>query len=92
MNRQQQSNRLGARKPTDECAHITLAMRPYYERRREKARAYARDPENRARAEARRRERLATDSEYAERVREGRRRAYRAKIGADPGGTCEKKN
>ena len=78
-----QPNRLGARKPADQCAYITLAMRPYYERRREKARAYARDPVNRARAEARRRERLATDPEYALRVREGRRRADRAKIAGE---------
>ena len=34
-------NRLGWRKADDQVAHITLAMRPYYERRREKARQYA---------------------------------------------------
>ena len=62
--------RLGWRKADDQVAHITLAMRPYYERRREKARLYARDPLVRERAKARRAERYAHYPEYRQRALE----------------------
>ena len=69
-------HRLGWRKPDDQVAHITLAMRPYYDRRREKARQYARDPVVRERAKARRAERYANDPENRKRALESSRRAY----------------
>ena len=74
-------NRLGWRKAEDQVAHITLAMRPYYERRREKARQYARDPVVRERAKARRAERYATDPEFRQRALESARRAYQRSKG-----------
>ena len=73
--------RLGWRKPDDQVAHITLAMRPYYDRRREKARQYARDPLVRERAKARRAERYANDPEYRQRALESARRAYQRSKG-----------
>ena len=70
------SSRLGWRKPDEEVAHITLAMGPYYEGRRDKARQYAKDPVNRERARARRKERYANDPEFRQRTLETARRAY----------------
>ena len=74
-------NRLGWRKADDQVAHITLAMRPYYERRREKARQYARDPVVRERAKSRRSERYANDPEFRQRALESARRAYQRSKG-----------
>ena len=74
-------NRLGWRKADEDVAYITLAMRPYYERRREKARQYARDPVVRERAKARRAERYANDPEFRQRALESARRAYQRSKG-----------
>ena len=68
-------------KPAEECKPITLIMRAYYENHRERARLYQRDPAVRARKEARRKERMATDPEFVERQRENARRC-RAKRAA----------